>query len=342
MFDSRYLVIQPNLDESVYQLWGRLPGIDGRIVEKALSARETELPVLPEGGSQGQRRADALTTICLDSLTGSSGEGEPGRAVTVAEVFIDGPLAAETYGETGAGLASGPRVGPNTLSEILCEGKIRVIVTDGLHPVAYSDLGEAIPPAIRSFVLWRDQGQCSIEGCPSRYRLQPHHIQQRAHGGNHHPDNLITLCWYHHHVAIHQMGFRIDPDSPTHRRRLIPKHNTGPPRRLDQNSDRRPHRTSADQKPTLRPNGDPQRMAAGSFHYPHSPIPSPHDQRAHWLAAIGGTEFLLLTNRAFFNCFGPATVDESSVPTKWFRSGSQSAGPTIAKSLFRTGPSFLR
>ena len=48
VFDSRYLVIQPNLDDTMYQLWGRLPGVDGRIVEKALSARETELPVLPE------------------------------------------------------------------------------------------------------------------------------------------------------------------------------------------------------------------------------------------------------------------------------------------------------
>jgi 5-methylcytosine-specific restriction endonuclease McrA len=227
VFADRYLVIQPNLDQSVYQLWGRLPGTDGRIVEKALSARESELPVLP-GQGQGQRRADALTTICMDSLTGSSEDGE-GRAVTVAEIFIDGGLAAESYGETGAGIASGPRVGPNTLSEILCEGKIRVIVTDGLHPVAYTDLGAAIPPAIRSYVLWRDQGQCSIEGCTSRYRLQPHHIHPRAWGGNHDSDNLITLCWYHHHVAIHQMGFRIDPDSPTHRRRLIPPHNTGPP-----------------------------------------------------------------------------------------------------------------
>ncbi len=78
VFADRYLVIQPNLDESVYQLWGRLPGVDGRIVEKALSARETELPVLPAQG-QGQRRADALTTICLDSLTGTSGEA--GRGV---------------------------------------------------------------------------------------------------------------------------------------------------------------------------------------------------------------------------------------------------------------------
>ncbi len=230
MFDSRYLVIQPNLDESVYQLWGRLPGVDGRIVEKALSARETELPVLPRSGAgatPGRRFDHHLHGLPDRNLRRS--EGERGRAVTVAEVFIDGTLAAESYGETGAGIATGPRVGPNTLSEILCDGKIRVIITDGLHPVAYTDMGAAIPPATRSYVLWRDQGQCSIEGCRSRYRLQPHHITPRAWGGNHDSDNLITLCWYCHHVAIHQMGFRIDPDSPTHRRRLIPPHNTGPP-----------------------------------------------------------------------------------------------------------------
>ena len=51
VFEYRYLVIQPNLDESVFKLWGQLPGIDGRIIEKAFSARETELPVLPESGA---------------------------------------------------------------------------------------------------------------------------------------------------------------------------------------------------------------------------------------------------------------------------------------------------
>jgi hypothetical protein len=121
-------VIQPSLDESVFKLWGALPGVDGRIIEKALTAREGEFPVLP-GQGQGQRRADALTSICLDSLTGTSEgterpEGGIGRAVTVAEVFIDANLAAESFGEAGATVSSGPRVGPNTLSEILCTGKI--------------------------------------------------------------------------------------------------------------------------------------------------------------------------------------------------------------------------
>jgi hypothetical protein len=227
-FGWRYLVIQPSLDESVFKLWGQLPGTDGRMVEKALSQRESELPVLPDQG-QGQRKADALTSICMDSLTGTA-EGSAGRAITLAEIFLDANLAAPSYGEQGATVSSGPRVGPNTLSEILCTGQIRLIVTNGLRPVSYSDLGEAIPPHIRSFVLWRDQRTCSIEGCNSRYRLQPHHIQERRHHGNHDPDNLTLLCWYHHHVAVHQMGMTVDPATPTHRRRLIGwRTNHGPP-----------------------------------------------------------------------------------------------------------------
>jgi hypothetical protein len=92
VFEYRYLVMQPSLDESVFKLWGALPGIDGRIIEKALSQREGEFPVLP-GQGQGQRRADALTSICMDSLTGGTEGSGTGRAVTVAEVFIDAALA---------------------------------------------------------------------------------------------------------------------------------------------------------------------------------------------------------------------------------------------------------
>jgi hypothetical protein len=229
-FDHRYLVIQPSLDDAAYKLCGLLPGIDGQIVERALTHRETELPVQP-GEGQGQRRADALTSICLDTLTGTDPTGDPTRAVTVAEIFIDA-THAEDGGETGATLPSGVKVGPNTLTEILCGGKVRVIATDGLQPVGYTDRTDTIPPAIRRFVLWRDMGQCSIAGCHSRYRLQPHHIMERHRGGGHDPENLVTLCWYHHHVAIHQLGYTIDPDSPTHRRRLLSPHQPhGPPLR---------------------------------------------------------------------------------------------------------------
>jgi hypothetical protein len=192
-------------------------GPDGEIIARALHKRETELPVLEEQTS-GQRRLDALASLCLDSLTGTS-EGGEGRAVTVAEVFIDALLAAESSGEAGVTLSSGPKLGPDFLSEILCAGKVRVISGE-MHQVSYSDLGEAVPPALRALVMARDLGMCAISGCRSRYRLQIHHLHPRSRGGSHHPDNLLTLCWYHHHVAIHGMGMEIDPGSPVHRRRL--------------------------------------------------------------------------------------------------------------------------
>jgi len=229
MFEDRYMVLQPTLDRSSGRFWGQTHGTDWQAIEKALIRRESQFPSLPDQ-SQGQRRVDALAAICLDSIT--SGEtDEVGRAVTVAEVFVDAALAASTYGESGVTLSSGPRVGPNTLSEILCIGKVQVIVQgeDG-RPIGVSDLGEAIPPAVRTFVLFRDQGRCQIDSCPSRYRLQPHDIRERADGGDHDPDNLISLCWYHHHVAIHMLGMRLDLESPPHRRRLKSITSNGPPR----------------------------------------------------------------------------------------------------------------
>jgi len=231
-FEDRYLVIQPNLDSSMYKLWGQIHGVDGQIVDEAIRQRATPFPNIPDQ-SQGQLLADALTDLCLDSLTGGSESEQSGRPVVVAEVFVDASVAAPAHGEAGATSSSGLRIGPNTLAEILCSGSARVIYSDCNGPFAVSHKAEAIPPAIRAFVLKRDRGQCSIEGCGSRHRLQPHHIKERHEDGAHDPDNLITLCWYHHHVAIHQLGFTIDPDSPLHRRRLIGWRPTnGPPVRL--------------------------------------------------------------------------------------------------------------
>ena len=213
-FESRYLVIQPNLEGSSYRLWGELPGHDGQVVEKALTQRESELPCLPDQ-NQGQRAVDALTSICLDSLTGT---GETGRAVTVAEIFVSASLAAPSYGEAGVTVSSGPRVGPNTLAEILCAGKVRVILTEGDQPVRVSDLGEGIPPAVRSGVFYRDQGRCVIDGCRSRYRLQPHHLRPRSEGGTHHVANLASF-------VLVPPSRRHSPDGDDHR----PHQPTPPP-----------------------------------------------------------------------------------------------------------------
>ena len=225
-FESRYLVVQKSWDESSLRYWGEAVGVDADTIEKALWQRSDLLPDLP-GIDRSQKLADAMSSICLDSLTG----GSEGRAVTIAEVFIDAASTIQSEGELGVTLSSGTRVGPNTLAEVLCHGRIRTILTnqDG-QPVGVTRLSEAIPPATRAQVWRRDQGHCVIDACPSRYRLEPHHLKHRTDGGTNGLGNLALICWYHHHVAIHQLGLKLDPTSPPHRRRFNRRtQTTGPP-----------------------------------------------------------------------------------------------------------------
>jgi hypothetical protein len=228
-FDARHLALQPNLDRTAYRVWGSLPGLDGSVVEKALFERADRFPSLPAGagGSIGRRLADALASICQDSLGGAGTDGGGGLLATV---FVDAGPAASTGGEVGARMASGVRIGPNALAEILCGGSVEVTVSERGRPLWASPAARVIPPALRRFVLHRDGGACTADGCTSRYRLQPHHIHPRRDGGKHDPSNLTTLCWFHHHVVIHGMGYRIDAESPPQRRRFArPDDDRGPP-----------------------------------------------------------------------------------------------------------------
>lgn len=217
VFERRGVYLQPNLDESEWNLWGTLGGYDGRIVDTALTDRADQFP--PGTGGRAQRRADALVSMSQDSLTGSPGDSGP--AGPLVTVFVDAAQASETEGATGAWIDVGPRVGPATLERILCEGHVDVIArTPDGRPLDIGRRSAKIPGRLRRFVLARDGG-CCADGCSSRYRLQPHHRVAWSDGGPTDADNLATLCWFHHHVVVHGRGHRIDPDSPPGRLRFL-------------------------------------------------------------------------------------------------------------------------
>ncbi|MEA3510364.1 MAG: DUF222 domain-containing protein, partial [Actinomycetota bacterium] len=220
-FTERFVAVQPTLDESSRRITGQLSGIDGDVFERALYARADELRLLPGGNqhTRGQLQADALVAMAHDSLNRNH-NGEASSSGGSVSILVDLDEANGTGGEYGATIEYGPRVGPDTLEELLCTGTVQIIgLTDG-QPVVTTKASRAIPPAVRRLVAARDGG-CTIAGCTSRYRLEPHHIRLRSDGGTHDPENLTTLCWFHHHVAIHQQGLRIDPNSPPLKRRLI-------------------------------------------------------------------------------------------------------------------------
>ncbi|MEZ5176375.1 MAG: DUF222 domain-containing protein [Acidimicrobiia bacterium] len=220
---DRHFTIQPSLDEGAWTIHGRLPGLMGRIVDKAIAQKADELRLVPgaEQSSRSQRQADALVALMQDSLGGDTTIVDSAMSGQVT-VFVDARTkTVESCGGFTAEIPFGPRVGPETLEALLCGGTVRVIGLDTRgKPVATTDSARAIPKATRDSVLFRDGG-CTIDGCGSRYRLEPHHIIPRSEHGAHDPTNLTTLCWYHHHIAIHTNGYIIDPDTAPNRRRLV-------------------------------------------------------------------------------------------------------------------------
>ncbi len=124
-YNDRYLNVQPNLDESLWRLNGRLPGFAGKIVIDALEAKADTFPKGPGHVSRAARNADALWAISLDALYGTDGASieDPTPVLTV---FVDANEAAATNGEAGVVVQGGPRVGEAAIEAILCDGIIEV------------------------------------------------------------------------------------------------------------------------------------------------------------------------------------------------------------------------
>jgi 5-methylcytosine-specific restriction endonuclease McrA len=218
-FERRYMVAQPNLDESSWRLYGQLGAIAGRTLVEAFDTRTDQLP--PDGyGSRATLWANALWAISLDSLAGNDGATVE-SATPLLTVFIDTRDAAAANGEADVVVEAGPRAGPDTIEAILCNAVIEVTGrTEDGTPLGMGHRTRTIPPRLRRYVLHRDGAVCTIEGCISRYRLQTHHITPWSQGGPTNADNLTTLCWFHHHIVIHGRGYTINPSTPPQRRRL--------------------------------------------------------------------------------------------------------------------------
>lgn len=196
-FRDRFLYMQPSLDESWWRLHGGLDGELGAIVDQAITTAADQLPGDPEAPNDSSwRKATALGVLLVgDTDTPSQ-----------LSVFVDTDQAVPTNGQAGVYLQAGPRVGRTFLEAVLCDSITQVFTVSDGQPMRYGRSSRTIPPALRRAVIHRDHNRCAIAGCGSRNRLQVHHIVPWTEGGPTDPQNLITLCWYHHHIAIHQHG----------------------------------------------------------------------------------------------------------------------------------------
>ena len=229
-FERQYVSLRVSEDGQVWYLSGRLTPLDGQVVREALDRRADRIPdQVAESGTDltpGQKQAVGLTTMARDDLDSGLAPGDPAGREPVIMLIRDQALADQSDDTQGAELFNGPRVGPQTVEEVECEGRSEPVAMQDGEIAATGPPKRQVPKRLRRAVLARDR-KCVIDSCRSSYRLQTHHVVPKRDGGPDTADNLATLCWYHHHIAIHRRGHRIDPDTPPHRRRLLPPRTWG-------------------------------------------------------------------------------------------------------------------
>ena len=226
-FEKQYVNLCVSEDGAVWHLSGRLTATDGQVVRQALDRRADQIPPLtpdPDSDSDltsAQRQAIGLTTMAQDDLDQHLRPGDPAGREPVIMLIKDETLANGSDNTQGVELFNGSRVGPQAVEAVECEGRTEEVTISDSQVVEIGPTRRQIPKRLRRAVLARDR-KCVIDSCQSTYRLQTHHIIPRSDGGTNAADNLATLCWYHHHIAIHRRGHQIDPHTPPHRRRLLP------------------------------------------------------------------------------------------------------------------------
>jgi hypothetical protein len=77
-------------------------------------------------------------------------------------------------------------------------------------PLDVGQTTDDIPVHLRRLVALRDQGCQFPGGCDQpAAACEPHHVVHRADGGTTSLANLKDYCWWHHHVVLHQLGWRL-------------------------------------------------------------------------------------------------------------------------------------
>ena len=147
-----------------------------------------------DGGlsSVAGQRPSVSVTIPLETLT-----AEPGESVVCGWL--------ERFG-----VPSQP-ISTDTARRLACDSALRPLVVDSQGQlVVFGSASRVIGPSMRALVVRRDR-HCRFSGCRARID-EIHHVIFFSHGGPTRSDNLLGLCWHHHHL-VHEGGWQLVGDA---------------------------------------------------------------------------------------------------------------------------------
>jgi hypothetical protein len=210
--DRRWLTAARTMDGMV-DVAGLLDPESGAVLITVLASGST--PTGPgDTRSGGQRRADALTELCRQSLdrgeVPSTGGVTPHLLVTTTLDSLK--RATHAAGGESADMEWAGPIPPESARRLACDATLtRVLVDPEGLPLDIGRATRVVPPAIRTALVIRDGG-CVADCCdrPAAWS-EAHHITHWIDGGDTALDNLVLLCRTHHRM-VHEEGWRIARD----------------------------------------------------------------------------------------------------------------------------------
>jgi hypothetical protein len=166
--------------------------------------------------------------------TGSEAAGPASGPAPAAAATCGGPSRREALEQAIIAQAVELLSGPGGLVSYVRRGMFGGKLGGPSIPldVGYS---ETVPAGIRHAVRLRD-GHCRwAGGCTQpASTCEVHHTTPKAHGGKTSLRDCVLLCWYHHHIVVHQLGWTlvVNPDGTTtawNRDHSTTLHSHGPP-----------------------------------------------------------------------------------------------------------------
>ena len=197
----------------------RMKDVDGGIEADPASHRGTDVDILGtpvvdaplDVRTTGRRNVEALqrilTLAAVDSALPSVAGARPQVNVTVS---VEALMGADHAWLERFGVPRQP-ISTETARRLACDATLRPLIVDGRGGlVAFGTATRTIAPAMRSLVVRRDL-YCRFSGCRARID-EVHHVVFYSRGGVTRSDNLIGLCWHHHHL-VHDGRWSIEGDA---------------------------------------------------------------------------------------------------------------------------------
>ncbi|MFN3256755.1 MAG: DUF222 domain-containing protein [Ilumatobacter sp.] len=208
-FDARALHLSGLMD-GMGRLDGTLDPESLALVREAI--RALSQPADGETRTAAQRRADALTEmarITIANLTPEPGKKRR-KPKVIATIAYDDLLEGTKGGVLDTDLDA-TVVGAETIRRMACDCHIHRYITNPLGTVIdYGRRRRVVPDTLFDTLIVRDHG-CRWQGCgiPAG-SCDAHHAIHWLDGGTTKPDNLVLLCWFHHHL-LHEQHWSIEP-----------------------------------------------------------------------------------------------------------------------------------